>query len=389
MKQFISLFCVMLLALGAAAQKPFEFAHGPYLQEVTTDGATLVFLTSAKAFAWVELKAKGANAVPERYYNATNGLRDANTIFHSVRVEGLKPGTSYEYRLMSKEMRSFQPYKVTFGDSIASQWYSFSTVDPKQKGASFFVTSDIHSDASKLERLLNLCDYKTCDAFFYVGDMMNYMDTEEAPFKSFIDTSVKLFATSTPFELVRGNHETRGDMARVFPSLFPKKDGKIYGSYRLGDIMVVMVDCGEDKPDSHWVYAGLTDFDRYRSEQAEWLKKLVKSKEYKEAKYRIVMTHFPLVIEGEEYKQDVGHGLKDLRSKFLPILKHANVDLMVSGHTHRFAFHNPGVGECDFPVLVGSADSAARIDVENGKIRIKAVDSKGKVLLETLLPAGK
>lgn len=39
---------------------------------------------------------------------------------------------------------------------------------------------------------------------------MSYMENEETPFKAFIDTSVKMFATSTPFELVRGNHETRG-----------------------------------------------------------------------------------------------------------------------------------------------------------------------------------
>lgn len=59
-----------------------------------------------------------------------------------------------------------------------------------------------------------------------------------------------MFATSTPFELVRGNHETRGKMARIYPKLFPKKNGKIYGSYRIGDIMIVMIDCGEDKPDT-------------------------------------------------------------------------------------------------------------------------------------------
>lgn len=54
--------------------------------------------------------------------------------------------------------------------------------------------------------------------------MMNYMKRDgEHPFTSFIDASVDLFASSVPFELVRGNHETRGDMARIFPLSFLKR----------------------------------------------------------------------------------------------------------------------------------------------------------------------
>lgn len=42
------------------------------------------------------------------------------------------------------------------------------------------------------------------------------MDDLEGPFTSFIDTSVNLFASSIPFEMVRGNHETRGDMVTYY-----------------------------------------------------------------------------------------------------------------------------------------------------------------------------
>lgn len=136
-----------------------------------------------------------------------------------------------------------------------------------------------------------------------------------------------MFASSVPFELVRGNHETRGNMARVFPSFFPKKDGKIYGSYLLGDVMVVMLDSGEDKLESHWAYAGLTDYDAYRTEQAEWLAQVVKSKVYKRAKYRIVISHFPLIVDEESKQKKVFYGWQDACDKFLPILNEAKVDL--------------------------------------------------------------
>lgn len=374
---------LLLTTLSGAAQNKFTLSHGPYLQEVTTSGATFVFLTSEKSFSSIEMKKSGDAAVT-LYHHSKHGLNDAYDTFHSIRAENLESGCIYQYRIHSKEIRSFEPYKVTFGDSIASQWYTFQTIDPKAKGGSIFVTSDIHDDAKKLETLLNLCDYKTCDAFFYAGDIMSYMSDQETPFNSFIDVSVKLFATSTPFELVRGNHETRGKLARTYPNLFPKKDGKIYGSYLMGDIMIVMIDSGEDKPDNHWVYAGLTSFDKYRTEQAKWLEELVKTKEFRKAKYRIVISHFPMTKGLYDFKGE-NHGMDDLSQKCLPILNKAKIDLMISGHTHEYAFHERNTGGNNFPILVGSNKSAARLDISNGKIKIKAIDLTGNILLERIL----
>lgn len=381
MNRIILVSFLLLMTLSGGAQDKFSIAHGPYLQELTKDGATFVFLTSVNSFSSIELKKEGSDA-SALYYHTKDGLRDANNTFHSIRIETLEPGTSYQYRIRSKEMRSFEPYKVTFGDSISSAWYTFKTIDERAKGGTLFVTSDIHDDAKKLETLLKLCDYKTCDAFFYGGDIMSYMSSQETPFRSFIDTSVKLFASSVPFEVVRGNHETRGSMARVYPQLFPKKNGKVYGSRLIGDIMVVMIDCGEDKPDTHPVYAGLTDFDGYRTEQTEWLKTLVKTAEFKKARYRIVISHFPMVFDNKEFEQSVGHGLKDLRKKMLPVLNKANIDLMVSGHIHECAFYERNTDMNHFPILVGSAESAARLELKDGKIRIRSIDRNGKIMLE-------
>lgn len=387
MKKQILLFIFCgLLSLHMVAQDRFRLAHGPYLQEVTTDKATVVFQTSGKAFSWVEVKQHGAaDSEGVRCYAVRDGLRAAYNTFNAIRLKNLKPGMSYDYRILSKEMVDFQPYKVVFGDSIATPWYTFSTIDPHRQGASIFITSDMHSDAAKLEKLLNLADYRTCDAFFYAGDMMNYIDQPELPFTSFIDTSVKLFATSIPFEIVRGNHETRGNLARTYSSYFPKEDGKIYGAYRLGDIMIVMLDSGEDKSDQHWVYAGLTDYDTYRSEQAEWLKELIKTEEYRNARYRIVISHFPMVMPQSHKDERTWLGWADAIEKFLPILNNAEVDLLVSGHTHQYAYFEPGIDGNRFPVLVQGAYSAVRLDVKEGKIHLKVVDIEGKILKEDTL----
>jgi hypothetical protein len=50
------------------------------------------------------------------------------------------------------------------------------------------------------------------------------------------------------------------------------------------------LDSGEDKPDTSPVYAGLADFDRYRREQAVWLKSHIQTKAFQEAAFRVPLT---------------------------------------------------------------------------------------------------
>lgn len=364
------------------AQESLKIQHGPYLQELTENGSTFVFQSSKPSYSYIELREKG-DSITREYYQSNHGLKQANTDFFAVRANDLKPASDYQYRVVSKEMVSFKPYKVIFGDSIVSKWHDFKTIDPRKKGGSFFITSDTHSDTEKLNKMLENNDYKSCDAFFYLGDMMNYMSQGgEHPFSSFIDLSVNKFASSIPFEVVRGNHETRGDMARVYPSFFPKSNNKIYGSYLIGDIMVVMLDSGEDKSDAHPVYAGITDYDAYRSEQVKWLEELVQSKEYKKAKYRIVLTHFPLVLEQKTLEEGQWKGWYDAANKFLPIINKANVDLVVSGHTHQFEFYDKNVQNNNFVQLVQGAVCSTRLDMKDGKINVQVLDLEGKPLLD-------
>lgn len=380
MKKIVFCFLGLLAVLYTASAQSYTFNHGPYLQELSEHAVTFVFTTSDKGFSWVEVKPDGGEA--ERHYTVRNGLRDAYNTFNVIRVENLRPDTRYQYRLCSKQIADFQPYKVTFGDSIVSPWRRFSTPDPKATACSFIALSDMHQQPDKLGRLLNQAGVGSADMIFYVGDMMNYYDNEETPFRSFIDKSVELFASEKPFVLVCGNHETRGNMAREYARYVPKSSGKYYGAYRVGDIMFVVLDCGEDKPDDFWVYAGLTDFDGYRTEQAAWFGKLIRSKAYKSAKWRIVMNHFPPLshMEGDNPER---HGIQDITDKFLPLYNQAKIDLMISGHTHAYEFMSPDkYDRLTFPVIVNSTESVARIDIDGRTLKAKVTDTGGNTLKE-------
>lgn len=380
MKKIVFCFLGLLAVLYTASAQSYTFNHGPYLQELSEHAVTFVFTTSDKGFSWVEVKPDGREA--ERHYTVRNGLRDAYNTFNVIRVENLRPDTRYQYRLCSKQIADFQPYKVTFGDSIVSPWRRFSTPDPKATACSFIALSDMHQQPDKLGRLLNQAGVGSADMIFYVGDMMNYYDNEETPFRSFIDKSVELFASEKPFVLVRGNHETRGNMAREYARYVPKSSGKYYGAYRVGDIMFIVLDCGEDKPDDFWVYAGLTDFDGYRTEQAAWFGELIRSKAYKSAKWRIVMNHFPPLSHMESDNPE-RHGIQDITDKFLPLYNQAKIDLMISGHTHAYEFMSPDkYDRLTFPVIVNSTESVARIDIDGRTLKAKVTDTGGNTLKE-------
>lgn len=380
MKKIVFCFLGLLAVLYTASAQSYTFNHGPYLQELSEHAVTFVFTTSDKGFSRVEVKPDGGEA--ERHYTVRNGLRDAYNTFNVIRVENLRPDTRYQYRLCSKQIADFQPYKVTFGDSIVSPWRRFSTPDPKATACSFIALSDMHQQPDKLGRLLNQAGVGSADMIFYVGDMMNYYDNEETPFRSFIDKSVELFASEKPFVLVRGNHETRGNMAREYARYVPKSSGKYYGAYRVGDIMFIVLDCGEDKPDDFWVYAGLTDFDGYRTEQAAWFGELIRSKAYKSAKWRIVMNHFPPLSHMESDNPE-RHGIQDITDKFLPLYNQAKIDLMISGHTHAYEFMSPDkYDRLTFPVIVNSTESVARIDIDGRTLKAKVTDTGGNTLKE-------
>ena len=380
MKKIVFCFLGLLAVLYTASAQSYTFNHGPYLQELSEHAVTFVFTTSDKGFSWVEVKPDGGEA--ERHYTVRNGLRDAYNTFNVIRVENLRPDTRYQYRLCSKQIADFQPYKVTFGDSIVSPWRRFSTPDPKATACSFIALSDMHQQPDKLGRLLNQAGVGSADMIFYVGDMMNYYDNEETPFRSFIDKSVELFASEKPFVLVRGNHETRGNMAREYARYVPKSSGKYYGAYRVGDIMFIVLDCGEDKPDDFWVYAGLTDFDGYRTVQAAWFGELIRSKAYKSAKWRIVMNHFPPLSHMESDNPE-RHGIQDITDKFLPLYNQAKIDLMISGHTHAYEFMSPDkYDRLTFPVIVNSTESVARIDIDGRTLKAKVTDTGGNTLKE-------
>lgn len=378
-----SLFFIFCTPLAAqeATDTTYCFDHGPYLQGLTYSDVHIYFTTSQKGFSWVDLRRKGAEE-QIRCVTIDDGLIEANNTKNAIHLQKLAPNTSYEYRLVSVPVKQFRLSQNIYGDTIRTPWYAFRTPDPDANSCSFITTSDIHDDAEKYKRLLSHMPIEKTDMVFLLGDILSHFSRVGQPYTSFIDVSVEKFAKEKPFVLVRGNHDTRGALARTYPEYIYRPHNHFYGTYRLGDIFIVLLDNGEDKPDTHHDYSGITAFDDYRVEQLEWLKAVIQSEEYKNAKKRIILTHIPPIPRGESTRASV-HTSDFLYREYLPILNTADVDLMIAGHTHRFMLIEPKENpNYQFPLLVNDNKSASFVRVSPSGISVKTVNDQGEVTLE-------
>lgn len=381
MKKLLFVLAGVAFAWTAVAQE-LRITHGPYLCDMTHDGVTVVWTTSKPALSWVEASPADSLNAPAlrqtRYYQTVAGRKLACRTLHAVRVRGLQPGTDYRYRIFSQEVQSWPDVNnVTYGktldaDASRRRAYEFRTFPQAGSGCSFIVLNDIHGKADYMTRLCKSVDFSKLGFVAFNGDMSSSVESGEQLFKAYLDASVSLFATGTPILFTRGNHETRGVFADSLGDYFPGQDGRFYGIYRYGDVCILLLDCGEDKPDDHAEYNGLADYDAYRTEECEWLKRAVRSDEFLSASARIVLLHIPPMAEA-------WHGSVHLNELFVPVLNEAGIDLMLCGHDHAYSFRPAGEQGTQFPIVVNDNKSYVRCDVADSLIRVQVVGLREKV----------
>jgi hypothetical protein len=203
--------------------------------------------------------------------------------------------------------------------------------------------------------------------------MMSQYDSEEAMFKGFVNKSVQLFARHTPFYMARGNHEDRGRFATEYMNYFPTPTGKPYYYFRDGPVFFLVLDGGEDKPDTDIEYGGLAAYDAYRQEETEWLKSVVASEAFTQAPHRVVILHIPPYTS-------TWYGTMEINRLFMPILNNADIDVMFSGHLHRYLFFDKGAKGNTFPILANSANEIIDVQATRQKINVRIINAAGNVV---------
>ncbi|MEC3879148.1 metallophosphoesterase family protein [Parapedobacter sp. 10938] len=371
------LFLFTWLTITASAQERFSITHGPYIQALDTTSVNILWTTSKLAISWVELAPDDGSHFYHRerpkHFAVNDGFKTKDTV-HRVYLDGLKPGTTYRYRVYSQEVKRHEWSTVEYGTIVASQVYRsaplrFTTPSPLEETVTFAVINDMHGQNDVMQQLLEQVDFDAHPIVFFNGDMAGFFLSEQQVFTDFMDTGVKQFASQYPMYYARGNHETRGPFAGQFSRYFPSVSGKPYYLVRRGPVCFVVLDSGEDKPDSDIEYGGLAAFDDYRDEQAAWLAEALTRPEFTTAPYKIAICHMP-PFKG-------WHGQHEVIDKFVPLLNQAGIQLMLSGHLHRHIKQQPDEHHA-FPVLVNSNKALVSAKGDSRQLQLTVLDTEGK-----------
>lgn len=354
------------------------FRIAPYLQNPTDNGITVMWQTTVPAYSWVEYGTDKEHLQKAR--TIVDGQVICNGLQNKIRLEGLTPGKKYYYRVCSQEILLYEGYRKIFGETAVSDFHSFTLPDRKDGDFTALVFNDLHQRTEVLEALCRQVKEIPHDFVIFNGDCIDDPENHDQAtwFLDRMNTAVG--AHSHPVFYIRGNHEIRNAYSIGLRELFDYIGGKTYGAFSWGDTRFVLLDCGEDKPDTHWVYYGLNDFSQLRKDQADFLARELKSKEFKSARKRILVHHIPVYGKGKEFDK-----YNPCREEWGALLGNAPFDVAINGHTHFYSFHDKGSDGNAFPVVVGGGPNLEHgtvmlLEKRGGKMTLKVIDTRGRIL---------
>lgn len=380
-----------LFSANAEEIKAPKIVAGPYIQACSDTEFTVVWQTDSDALSWVEIAPNDGthfyNTSRKQYFQTIHGRRPIGR-WHKVTVDGLEPNTIYRYRVLHKGITTNQGNKrVRYTESKGSnvyrrQPYSVRTLGSGEETTRFAIGNDFHDKPELLTQLFSkdIITPAAYDFVLYNGDMVSSFESEERLVSSVITPSVAQFATEVPLFFSRGNHETRGAEATTYSDYFPTTTGAPYYTFSDGPALFIVLDGGEDKPDSDIEYHDLVRYDTYREKEAKWLKSVVESEQFKAATVKIVIIHIPPKSSG-------WHGEAEIARLFVPILNQAGIDAMFCGHIHKYRFseaNDPTYG-CNFPIVCLPNRVRADIEVSKEKIAYTITTAEGNTTNNEIL----
>ena len=334
------------------------------------NGYSIVFSTNDEGAGYVTYT---YNGVEYKVYDQTGGRVNAGRI-HSVNVpyEHLKNNT---YTVSSYRVIEEFSYGSRIGKTITSEEYTLVVNESEEQD--WLVLSDWHNELDIVyDTIRHLGEY---DSVILLGDSTIGLDYEEQAINNIVIFGGEVSQGTKPVLFARGNHETRGAYADQLQDALGL-DSWYYTS-DIGPYSFVILDSGEDKPDSHIEYGGMADYATYRAQMIDWLKSVNVNNEKV-----IAISHAWEISEVEEELSDAG---------FVE-LDRLGTRLLLSGHFHQCRF----LGEADdrekevfaqYPKLIGYLDGgklgsgedyiASKLRLSDTGFTISAVDMAGNILV--------
>ena len=133
--------------------------------------------------------------------------------------------------------------------------------------------SDTHESVGRIDTLMQRIRDDSLDFLVQTGDAFDGVLSEAQVWDKWLSPMINgALHQSIPLILARGNHDTRGPFARDIARYVPIEENRFYFARDIGPVHWLVLDTGEDKPDSTQVYAALSRFDEFRAEKLAWFK---------------------------------------------------------------------------------------------------------------------
>ena len=98
--------------------------------------------------------------------------------------------------------------------------------------------------------------------------------------------------------------------------------------------------------------------------EAQWLEQAVRDPQFTDAPFKVAVMHRPAT---------------DMQF-FNTILGEAGLDLMISGHAHKYSLHPAGEADNPFPVIVNSSEERLDLRAGAGKLVISFNNIAGQTV---------
>jgi len=355
---------LIFLAIACGYGMTLEIIKGPYLQDVTQTGITIMWETDKPSTSLVRY----GGAELSEY---KGGEREVK--IHEIRIEGLMPETRYRYKVISR----------SGNEEIQSGVYAFRTAPQRDTPFRFVVWGDNRTDVKMCQRVAKLISAQNPDLVISVGDVVGNGDVYEQWGREYFGP-ISSFAHSVPTYVAIGNHERD---SHWFDDFVSQPGNEHWFAFSYGNSRFIILDTNRPYDPN--------------SEQYKWLVKELKSEEFKRAAFRFVFFHHPPY--SEQWDSPGYTGEEPVRRYLVPVLERHGVDIVFSGHTHDYE-RGRKLLEDDreiFYIITGGGGSAldrvenkdwdviqlhksvyhcAVIDVKGGVLSFKAIGLNGDVV---------
>ncbi|MBE5753262.1 MAG: metallophosphoesterase, partial [Clostridiales bacterium] len=209
------------------------------------------------------------------YHETCSGVLPSERLVAKIRVPQKALDEAKEYMVVFRETNERKSYFSTF-KALQEQKFAFKPLE-KKENIHIYHIADVHYRFEEAKKMASYFGDDT-DLFVVNGDI-GEVETEE----NFLEVCAfvgEISKGEIPVIFVRGNHDTRGRLAELYSKYFPVEKQKTYFSFELGCLNGVVLDCGEDKPDSNeeydatpetpQEYRGTNRFHSYRQQQLKF-----------------------------------------------------------------------------------------------------------------------